>query len=95
MPPSTFGAGISAPALAVSGLSSGLVKVGAGCFLQNAIAGTDANGCAYLTGIGNYATTTGSAISISTSTASFNGGLTFGNTFVVPPQLSPQLKVRC
>ena len=38
----------------------------------------------YLTGIGNYATTTGAAISISTSTQTFNG-LTFGNSFAVSP----------
>ncbi len=36
----------------------------------------------YLTALGNYATTTGTAISISTSTLSWNG-LTLGNTFAV------------
>ena len=36
----------------------------------------------YLTGIGNYATTTSTSISVSTSTQTFNG-LTFGNSFVV------------
>ena len=36
----------------------------------------------YLTGLGNYATTTATAISISTSTLSWNG-LTFGNTFAI------------
>src|SRR6185437_607443 len=36
----------------------------------------------YLTSLGNYATTTGTALSISTSTASFNG-LTLGSTFAV------------
>ncbi len=47
----------------------------------------------YLTGLGNYATTTGLAISISTSTASFNG-LTLGNTFAVSSsniQVTPTL----
>jgi len=36
----------------------------------------------YLTGLGNYATTTGTGISISTTTLTVNG-LTYGNTFVV------------
>jgi hypothetical protein len=36
----------------------------------------------YLTALGNYATTTGTAISVSTSTLSWNG-LTLGNTFTV------------
>jgi Chaperone of endosialidase/LVIVD repeat len=71
--------------LYVTGITSHLLKTDSNGQVVSAIAGTDyqAPGT-YLTALGNYSTTTGASVSLSTTTVTTNG-VTYGQTIAVSP----------